>query len=117
MGPGRNVAKGRNLADVDQLWPESTVSDATLSRRRPLSAVARYFFHLKAELLWHDEEGCELADVEAARQCAEQRARSVCQSRLMDPADSIQVTSDDGTIVLAVSFGEATAYLASATVH
>jgi hypothetical protein len=65
--------------------------------------VARYFFHLKAEFLWTDEEGCELPDVETAREIAVQRARAVSLSRRIGPSDSIQVTSDDGAIIFAVS--------------
>jgi hypothetical protein len=86
-------------------------------RRRFLPSVTRYFFHLKSGFLWEDEDGCELTDLEAARKCAVQRARAICRTRLMDPDDVIQVTTDDGAILFAVSFGEASAHSDSSTLH
>jgi hypothetical protein len=79
--------------------------------------VARYFFHLQADLLWRDEEGCEQVDSEAARRHAVQLARAVSRTRPMNPADSIEVTRDDGTTVCTMSLEEALASVTNVTLH
>lgn len=74
--------------------------------------MSRYFFHLReGTRLTRDEEGRDLADMEAARAVALMSARDIicCEVMLgcVDLADSIEVVDEGGEAVLNLAFADA----------
>ena len=80
-------------------------------RAREAPGVPRYFFNLHADPDTPDEEGRELAGPEAARECALEAARELVCADIkhgwLNLDHSIDVTDDQGAIVLTVTFREA----------
>jgi hypothetical protein len=73
--------------------------------------VPRYFFHLHNRVVATDEEGAELADIDAAREKAEEDAREmVCASvreGYLNLDHRIEVADEAGEVVLVVTFRDA----------
>lgn len=70
--------------------------------------MSRYFFHILGRVRWEDEEGQEFPDLPAAWQCAIARLGTVDCRRLGSRRAelSIQVTSEDGATLFAVSLAQ-----------
>ena len=74
--------------------------------------MARYFFNVH-DRLGHlrDQEGCELADMDAVRQRAVHDARSLMSADIRDGllnvADYVEVTDAKGAVVLTLPYSEA----------
>jgi hypothetical protein len=81
-------------------------------RREDAPRMARYYFHIhdRFGLLW-DEEGTELADLEAVRARAISDARTLMAADMasgrIDLNDYVQVADEAGTVVLTLAYGEA----------
>jgi hypothetical protein len=75
--------------------------------------MPRYFLNIRNNISFtRDEEGCELANDEAARDAAVQGARSLMSAEvtdkgMLDLRASIEVEDEQGEIVLIVPFREA----------
>jgi hypothetical protein len=73
--------------------------------------VPRFFFHVFEETLLVDDEGIELADVEAARGAALAGARSMMcddlKSGHLSLHHRVDVEDENGAPVLSLAFGEA----------
>jgi hypothetical protein len=71
----------------------------------------RFYFHLHNDIETQDEEGTELADEAAARDLAQDEARTMAAESVrrgrLDLSHSVQVTDSDGTSLFYVTFGEA----------
>ena len=74
--------------------------------------MARYYFHIhdRFGLLW-DEEGTELADLEAVRARAIGDARTLMAADLasgrIDLNDFVEVADEAGAVVLTLNYAEA----------
>ena len=73
--------------------------------------MARFYFHLRNDLTVDDQEGAELADLDAARARAEQyaldmSAASVLEHGRINLHHRIDVADERGEIVLTVEFGD-----------
>jgi hypothetical protein len=73
--------------------------------------MARYFFHIRdGDALICDEEGQELADLEAVHWEAKQSAREIIAERLRGAhklgGDLIEVEDENGTIIEIVKFSD-----------
>ena len=76
--------------------------------------MPRYYFHLYNDLATTDEEGRELADLDAARRAAERAAREMATQSMqchghLNLANYVDVTDERGKSVARVRFGEAVA--------
>ena len=74
--------------------------------------MPRYFFHLRNDIDAIDEDGQELADLEAAREQAvdyaiDMIAASVTEQRKLNLKHRIEVADAAGEILMNVEFGEA----------
>ena len=73
--------------------------------------MPRYFFHVRAGgAVQRDSEGTELADIEAARHEAVERACAIWSKDPPDPEHNdhtFEVADETGETVLVVSFSEA----------
>jgi hypothetical protein len=74
--------------------------------------MPRFFFHLRNGTGFvPDEEGAEVADLEAARQNATKSARSLMSAEVgegeLDLRGRIEVTDMEGACVLVLRFGDA----------
>ena len=75
--------------------------------------MPRFFFHLHNDIDSLDEEGRELANIDAARRCAEEDARhmaaeNVRQGRLV-LSHYVEVADAGGERLFRITFGEAVA--------
>ena len=73
--------------------------------------MPRYFFHLRNDVRVDDEEGQELASVNAARERAadyavEMAAISIVDTRTVNLHHCIEVADEQGAVVLTVEFGD-----------
>lgn len=72
--------------------------------------MPRFFFHLHNDLDAEDDEGAELASVEAARSLAQQYAREMAAESVknghLDRRHFIDVASEGGAPSFRVTFGE-----------
>ena len=70
----------------------------------------RYFFHLHNDVDCHDEEGRELADIEAAKAAAVKEARQMASESVLhghlDLEHYIAVEDDAGTPLFTMTFGQ-----------
>lgn len=73
--------------------------------------VPRYFFHIHDDIISTDPEGIELADLEAARACAVEGARSLMMAQVqagkLDLDHWIEVADEQGREVFRLRFAEA----------
>jgi hypothetical protein len=73
--------------------------------------MPRYFFHLYEDMPAPDEEGSELADLDAARACGIKEARSVAADQVregkLDLNHRIDVTDEQGVVVHTIRFADA----------
>ena len=73
--------------------------------------MRRYFFHLYNDETSIDDEGRQLADLAAARECAELDARHMAaesvRSGHLDLSHYVEVTDEDRRPLFRVTFGEA----------
>jgi hypothetical protein len=73
--------------------------------------MPRFYFNLRDDLVVDDEEGRELPDIAAARDCALLNARSIASENVhkghLDLSHRIEVVDHDGRIVATVSFADA----------
>jgi hypothetical protein len=72
--------------------------------------VPRYFFHLHNDVETHDEEGRDLADIDAARRAAEEDARHMAAESVrggcLPLGHFVEVADEDGQSLFRVTFGE-----------
>ena len=78
--------------------------------------MPRYYFHLHNDLSTTDEEGRELADVDAAHRAAEREAREMAAESVQNRGQLnlghyVEVTDERGEPVMRVRFGEAVAIM------
>jgi hypothetical protein len=75
--------------------------------------MPRFFFHIYDDVVALDDEGLELADIEAARREAVRGARSLaCEEVLhghLHLHHRIEIASEAGDVVAAVAFKDAVA--------
>lgn len=73
--------------------------------------MPRFYFNLRNDLSVDDEEGLELPDLAAAREHAIYNARSIAAENVhagsLNLSHRIEIADGDGTLLDAVSFGEA----------
>jgi hypothetical protein len=73
--------------------------------------MPRYFFHLHDDLPVPDEEGIELADLEAAKACGIREARSVAADQVregkLDLSHRIDVADEQSVVVHTIRFADA----------
>jgi hypothetical protein len=96
--------KGVNLRNID-------FHGATHTEAAHCDAVPRYYFHLRDDMSVDDEEGQELADLDAARRTAAKYALDMSAASILEHAKinlnhRIEVADGGGEIVLTVEFGD-----------
>jgi hypothetical protein len=73
--------------------------------------MPRYFFHLHDDLTVPDEDGMELADLEAAKACGIKEARSVAVEQVregkLDLNHRIDVADEQSVVVHTIRFADA----------
>jgi hypothetical protein len=73
--------------------------------------MPRYFFHLHDDLTVPDEDGMELADLEAAKACGIKEARSVAVEQVregkLDLNHRIDVADEQSVVVHTIRFAAA----------
>ncbi|MGZ8286285.1 MAG: DUF6894 family protein [Allosphingosinicella sp.] len=73
--------------------------------------MPRYFFHLYNDIISMDEEGADLANLEAARangikEAREMMLETVAEGRV-NFSHRIDIADESGTVIDSVTFGEA----------
>ncbi|MGZ8296675.1 MAG: DUF6894 family protein [Allosphingosinicella sp.] len=73
--------------------------------------MPRYFFHLYNDIISMDEEGADLANLEAARangikEAREMMLETVAEGRV-NFSHRIDIADESGTVINSVTFGEA----------
>ena len=74
--------------------------------------MPKFFFHVRDDMDVPDDEGAELADIEAAREYAAQSARVLMSETLRDDgritlSHRIDIEDDKGGVVASVPFRDA----------
>jgi hypothetical protein len=78
--------------------------------------MPRFFFHLHDDLTVPDEDGRELADLEAAKACGIEEARNVAADQVrdgkLDLNHRIDVADEQSVVVHTIRFADAIAVVA-----
>jgi len=113
--PGRAsclLADQGALQNASITWHSApAVRPEPCSCRRVTGQMPHFFFHLYNDIVSMDDEGRELADLEAARRSAVEDARSMAAESAregrIDLSHYVEVTDERGEPVARVTFGDA----------